>query len=159
MEDDDLGAAVEKINAGEPIPTIDPTQLEKVWGAVSRIPRDRRKDTEVSCTATCVNTDFAPKNADEEIGLMARLAILNALVERGILSDYMQTEPGRKLVFAAAATIPCNKEDLAEAVSERLLRDKPSDIVAEAKESAKSEGRDFDRPKIGERFIDWIRTH
>jgi hypothetical protein len=66
---------------------------------------------------------------------------------------------GRKRVFAAAATIPCDKNDLAEALAERVLRDASPEVVERAKEEPKNAGQDIDRPKIGEKFIDWIRAH
>jgi len=71
----------------------------------------------------------------------------------------MKDEPGRKHVFAATATIPCNKEDLAEAAAERILRDASPEMLERAKEDAKNAGQDLDRPRIGEKIVDWIRAH
>ena len=159
MESEGLNAAVERINSGAPIPAVEPSQMEYVWELISRIPVDRRKNAAVGLTAVCGNPDYAPKNPDEQVALTIRFALLNALVERGILNDYMKDEPTRKRAFAAAATIPCDKNDLAKALAERLLDDASSEVVERAKELAKNAGQDIDRTKIGEKFIDWIRTH
>src|SRR5215469_11881840 len=137
MENDDLKAAAERINSGAQIPTIEPSQIEHVWEVLSRTPLDRRLKPEVGFTAVRGNPDFAPKNPDEQVALMTRYALLDALVERGILNDYMKDESARKHVFAAAATIPCDKNDLAEALAQRLLRDASSDVVEQTKEEAK----------------------
>ncbi len=159
MEDEGLSAAAERLNSGARIPTIEPSQIEHVWEVLSRIPMDRRKNTAVGLSAVRGNPDFAPKNPDEQVALMTRYALLDALLERGILNDYMKAEPGRKHVFAAAATIPCDKNDLAEALAERMLRDASPEVVERTKEEARNAGWDIARPKIGEKFIDWIRSH
>jgi hypothetical protein len=154
-----FSAATERINSGAPIPAVEPSQIEHMWELLSRIPKDRPKNTAVGLGAVCRNLDFGSKSPDEYVALMTRFAVLDALVERGILNDYMKDEPGRKHVFAATATIPCDKADLAEALAERVLRDASPEVVARAKEEAKNAGQDIDRPKIGEKFIDWIRAH
>jgi hypothetical protein len=159
MENDDLKAAAERINAGAQIPTIEPSQIEHVWEVLSRTPMDKRENPTVGFTAVHCNPDFAPKNPDEQLALMTRYALLDALVERGILNDYMKDEAARKDVFAAAATIPCDKNDLAEALAERLLRSPSPEVVEQTKEEAKIAGWDIDRPKIGDKFIRWIRSH
>jgi hypothetical protein len=48
----------------------------------------------------------------------------------------MKDEAARKDVFAAAATIPCDKDDLAEALAERLLRSPSPEVVEQTKEEA-----------------------
>jgi len=113
MEKESLNATAERIIAGAQIPTIEPSQIEHVWEVLSRTAMDRRKKPEVGFTAARGNPDFAPKNPDEQVALMTRYALLDALVERGILNDYMKDESARKYVFAVAATIPCDKNDLA----------------------------------------------
>ena len=113
MDKDALNAAAERINAGARIPTIEPSQIEHVWNLLSRIPMASRKSSTVGLTAVCGNPDFAPKNPDEQVALMTRYALLDALLERGILNDYMKDESARKYEFAVAATIPCDKNDLA----------------------------------------------
>jgi hypothetical protein len=160
MENEGFSAATERINSGAQIPAVEPSQIEHMWEVLSRIPKDRRKNPgTVGLTAVSGNPDYAPKNPDEHVALLTRFAVLDALVERGILNDYMKDGPERKHVFAAAATIPCDKNDLVEALAERILRDASPEVVERTKEEAKNAGWDIHRPKIGEKFIDWIRTH
>ena len=159
MENDGLTAAVERLNAGAPIPTIEPSQIEHVWEALSRIPMESRKNAAVGLTAVCCNAQYAPKNPDEQVALMTRFALLDALLERGILNDYMKAEPERKHVFTAAAKIPCDKNDLADALAERRLRDAAPEAIERTKEEAKNAGWNIERPKIGDKFIHWIRDH
>jgi hypothetical protein len=96
---------------------------------------------------------------DKLFALMARYALLDALVERGTLNDYMDDESLRKRAFAAAATIPCDKNDLGEALAQRTLRNSTPDVVERTKEEARQAGWDLDRPKVGEKFIEWIHSH
>jgi hypothetical protein len=62
-------------------------------------------------------------------------------------------------VFAAAATIPCDKNDLGEALAQRMLRNSSPDVVERTKDEALQAGWDLDRPKVGETFIEWMRSH
>src|SRR6266567_6003942 len=50
-----------------------------------------------------------------------RHKLMSALVQRGVLDDYKHGEELDEKVFRAAATIPCDKNDLAEAMLPRLL--------------------------------------
>lgn len=156
---DDLRALAEEINAGAQIPTIEAAQIEQVWEALSRIPVNRRKSEDIGFTGVCVNPALAPKNAEEEVALMARYALLNALLERGFLNDHMNDESARKRVFVAAATLPCDTNDLGEALAERLLCDKPADVVERTREELKNAGWDLNRPKVVEKFVSWIHNH
>jgi len=149
--------SLERINSGAPIPTVEPSRIEHVWELYGRLPMNRYAT--VGFSAVSNNLDFGSENPDDHVAWMTRFALFNALLERGTLNDYMKDEPGRKRVFAAAATIPCDKNDLAEALAERVLRDASPEVVERAKEEAKNAGQDIDRPKIGEKFIDWIRAH
>jgi hypothetical protein len=159
MENDELRAACERINSGAQIATIEPSQIEHVWEVVSHIPIERRQNTTIGLTAARGNPDFAPSNPDQQFALMARYALLDALVERGTLNDYMDDESLRKRAFAAAATIPCDKNDLGEALAQRTLRNSTPDVVERTKEEARQAGWDLDRPKVGEKFIEWIHSH
>ncbi|HKF03688.1 MAG TPA: hypothetical protein VKB49_15320 [Candidatus Sulfotelmatobacter sp.] len=159
MEKHGLEAALERINAGAPIPTIEPSQIEHVWERLSRIRRETQQNGTVGLTAVCGNPEFAPKNPDEQIALSIRYALLDALVERGVLDDYMNDASARQHVFVAAATIPCDGNDLAEALEGKELRETSRDVVGQTKEELKNAGSDVPRPKIVEKFIDWIRSH
>jgi len=44
-------------------------------------------------------------------------------------------------------------------LAERMLRDASPEAVERIKEEAKNAGWDIERPKIGDKFIDWIRNH
>ena len=159
MNTDGLNLAAEQINAGAQIQMIEPSQIDHVWEVLSRIPVDRRTNTAIGLTAVCGNLQFAPKSPEGQVALMFRYALLDALLARGILNDYMNDELARKQVFAAAGTLPCNKNDLAEALANRLLRDAPPEVAERTREEMKNAGWDIDPPKIGEKFIEWLRSH
>ena len=65
MEKDGLDEALERIKAGAPIPTIEPSQIEHVWERLSRIRRETQQNRAVGLTAVCGNLEFAPKKPDE----------------------------------------------------------------------------------------------
>ena len=64
---------IERINAGAPIPSIEPSQLEYVWEQLSRIRRDTGQDATLAFSAFKVNPEFAPKYHDEHIALSLRV--------------------------------------------------------------------------------------
>ncbi len=95
--------------------------------------------------------------ADEQVGFMMRHGLLDALVDRGILEDYMNDPASRKKVFAAAAAVPCTKGDLGEAMAEMLLRDMPPEMVEKAREEFAKAGYDPNHLKIADKFLAWMR--
>jgi hypothetical protein len=159
MEKHGLDAALARINAGTPIPTIEPSKIEHVWERLSHIRRETQQNGIVGLTAVCGNPEFAPKNPDEQIALSLRYALFDALVQQGVLDDYMNDVSERQHVFVAAATIPCDRNDLAEALAGKGLREPSRDVVEQTKEELQKAGSDVARPKIGAKFIAWIRSH
>ena len=159
MEEHGMEAALKRINAGALIPTIEPSQIEHVWERLGPLRRETRQPGTIGLTAVCANSEFAPKNPAEQIALSIRYALLDALVERGVLDDYMNDPSARQHVFVAAATIPCDGIDLAGALARKGLREASRDLVEQTIEEPKNAGSDVARPGIDEKFIDWIRSH
>lgn len=157
MQDDAFGAATERINSGAEIPTVSPSLIEHLWVAISRIPKPQSQHTAIGLGAFALcDPDALPKNPEQRVAMMARYALLDALVERGILSEYMEDEALRKKVFAAAASLPCNKNDLGEALAEKLLRDSPPERLEEAQKELSEAGYDPTHLKVAEKFIEWM---
>ena len=71
----------------------------------------------------------------------------------------MNDESQRKRVFAAAASFPCNKNDLGEAMMHKMLRDSPPDVVQSAYEEYRQAGYDPEHPKVAERFKRWMHDN
>jgi hypothetical protein len=88
---------------------------------------------------------------------MVRYALLDALIERGVLDEYMKDEPLR--VFAAAASLPCNKEDLTEALAQRLLHEASPEVAEKAIAKMKEAGYDLNHPNVCKKFIEWMRDN
>jgi hypothetical protein len=158
MNHDAENQALEKLNAGDPIPSTDAAYLKKAWEALRDLPAERRG--KVALGAQFIFGDAAPDlttvDPSQFLAFGMRLAILQALIERGALNDYMQDDAQRAKVFHAAATMPCNKYDFAEAMSQQMLRDSPPDVAAKTKEEMLAGGLDPDHPKVIAKFIAWM---
>lgn len=155
MQIDDLDAAVGRINAGAEIATVEPSLIEYIWKAISSIPKELRQRAPAgSHLGVLAERDRIPQNPDQRAAMMMRYALLNALVAQGILDDYMKDEPLRQKVFAAAALFPCDKNDLGEAVAQRLGRDSSTDVVPKTEEEA---GYDPEHSQVGRKLIEWMR--
>ncbi len=154
-----LEAATERLNAGAQIAQVEPSLIEHMWEALSRIPRNEGQPTAVGNLAARLEPDLARRSPEHKLAMMARYALLDALIERGILDDYMKDETLRKKVFAAAAWLPCDQNDLREAVAERVLRQSRPDITQRTKEDLAQGGYDPDHLKVADKFIAWIRNN
>jgi hypothetical protein len=153
-------AATERLNAGEEIPKVDPVLIEGFWGAVSKIPKERRGHPAVGLGAfASIDPKNLPPNPEQQVAMMARYGLLDALLERGFFSEYMENESQRKKVFAAAASFPCNKDDLGEALAERLLRDSPQEEIEEANKQLQEAGYDPTHLKVMDKFIHWMEDN
>ena len=152
-----LEAATDRLNAGAQIAQVEPSLIEHMWKALSRIPRNQGQPT--GFVAARLEPDLAPRNPEQKLAMMARYALLNALIERGILDDYMKDETLREKVFAAAARLPCDKNDLLEAVAERVLQQSPPGITQQTKEDLAHLGYDPQHLKVADKFIAWMRDN
>ncbi len=59
--------------------------------------------------------------------------------------------------FVAAATMPCNKDDIAEAMIQLHLTQVPAEVAARGREEMRAEGYDPDKPMIDRKFLDWLQ--
>jgi hypothetical protein len=161
MHIDDLNAACGQIDAGGDIASIDPSLLEQVWKAISSIPREQRESAAVGHHMACarVEPDRIPQTAEQQVAMMMRYTLLNALVERGVLDEYMKDESLRRKVFATAALFPCDKHDLGEAVAQRLAFNSSPGMAQKASEELREAGYVADHPNVAGKFIAWMRDH
>jgi hypothetical protein len=159
MQGDDVHAASERFDAGEQIVQVDRSQIGHVWEAMSRIPIEARQKTAAIGVDVFGNSDLAPRTPEQQIALMARYALLDALIERGALNAYMSDESLRERVFAAAATIPCDKNDLGEVMVQRLLRESPPEVAQKVEQEMRQAGCDPDHPKMCDKFVEWMRDN
>lgn len=153
MEKEDLDAAIDRINAGAEVATVEPSLIEYMWKLMSSIPREQRHSTSPGFTGVLADPGRFPQNSDERVAMMIRYALLNSLVEGGIVDDYMKDESLRQKVFTAAALFPCDKNDLSEAVAQR---DSSPDVAQKTGEEFRQTDYDPEHPKVGEKFIEWM---
>ena len=90
---------------------------------------------------------------------MLRVSLLSSFLHRGVLSDYLLGGKLHEAIFRSAATLPCDKEELAEAVILLHLSQSPEDIAAKGMEQLRAEGYDPEKPKIDAKFLAWVRAH
>jgi hypothetical protein len=156
----DLNAVTDRINAGAEIASVEPSLIEHTWQAISSIPREQRQNTGIDLHAVAHgDPDLLPQDPAQRVAMMMRYALLDALVERGILDEFMNDESLRKKVFAAAALFPCDKNDLGEALAQQLALNSPPDVAQKTSEDFRQAGYDPDHPKVSGKFIDWMRDN
>jgi hypothetical protein len=150
-----MAAVAARVNAGDAIPEVDPSRIEYMWETMSRFPRS--KDKTVGLGAVAGSDPNAWKiDPEEQIAVVFRCKILEALIDRGVLNDFMKDEAGRNKVFAAAATLKCNRDDFGEAPAQESIREAPPEVREKMKKELRLAGCDPDHPAIVEKFIAWI---
>ena len=160
MDDfEDLETAIERLNDGVQIADVRPILIERMWEALSRISSDKRQPPAGRYVGALFDPDLVPSNPEQKLAMMVRYAVLNALIERGVLDEYMKDEVSRRKVFAAAALVPCDQNDLREAVSEKVLRQSPPHVRQKTKEELTQEGYQPDHLKVADKFIEWMRDN
>jgi hypothetical protein len=128
MQNDD-GAALARLNAGEPIAPLEFSWMERAWNLWSHLVRERRQTVGIHLGAIAGNeANLASLSPDQRIAFSFRYALLDALITAGILDRYMDDAKLREKVFAAAATLPCDKNDLGEAMMLKRLRESPQQV-------------------------------
>ena len=149
-----MDAVAARVNAGEEIPEVDPSRIEHMWDVMSRIPRGQNKT--IGLGAAGGDPNARQTDIEEQVAVVFRCKILEALVDRGVLNDFMKDEEGRKKLFVAAATLKCDKNDFGEALAQESIREAPPEVREKMKEELRLAGCDPDHPAIVEKFITWI---
>jgi len=156
MQNDD-GAAVARLNAGEPMAPVEFSWIEHAWNALGHLAPWPRHSTGIDLGAVAGNdASLASLSPEKRIAFACRYALLEALIKAGILDHYMEDAKLRQKVFAAVASLPCDKNDLGEAMMLKRLRESPPDIVEKMTEEMRQAGYDPDHPNLGEKFIAWM---
>ena len=77
-----LDAATEGLNAGAQIAQVEPSLIEHIWKALSRIPLSQRQSTGV-CVAAQLEPSLAPPSPEQQLAMILRYALLNVLYRAG----------------------------------------------------------------------------
>lgn len=144
-EHEEVRAEMEKIDQGAPIPQIEVSLVKRLWRMAGPL---------APGVANAVGSDEL--TSQQFVAQFWRGNLLNALIGRGVLRDYVQDEESMDKAITAAATIPCSKNDVAEAAVLFHLSQQPPEIARKAKEEMKREGLDVDNPGIDGKFIQWM---
>lgn len=160
MQPEDFGSAVARLNAGGELQPVDASLLENLWNAMSRIPKPQGNNVAIGIDAiTGFDPNALPLNADKQVAVMMRYAVLEALQQRGVLVDYMTNDAAKKRVFEAAATFPCDKNDLSEALAESALRNAPPERQKVMMAELTKAGYDPDHLAVADKFVAWMNEH
>jgi hypothetical protein len=106
MHKDDIAAAVERLIAGAEIPAIVPSLIEAVWNGINSVPREERQ--RMMMTGIMVDLVDPAQTPEQIFALSLRYGLLDALIELGILDDYMQDESSWTRVFAGLPQPPAS---------------------------------------------------
>ncbi|HWY69326.1 MAG TPA: hypothetical protein VNX88_11705 [Terriglobales bacterium] len=95
---------------------------------------------------------------DKFHGLVIRLGLLRSFFERNVLRDYLHGGDFADEVFQAAASLPCDRDDVGEAMVQMAMKQRPEVDCSEFKREMIAHGYDPDAPKIDSKFLAWMRN-
>lgn len=150
-----LDEATRRLNTGEPIPPVEAALIENIWMLASRIPRERLETAAIGLGAIC-NPGAPQPEPEQQVALMARYMLLDALIQRGVLAPFMTDEALRKKVFSASAKMPCNRDDIGEALAYKMLVDSQAEQLEKTRAESLEAGLDPDHPQLDDKFLAWI---
>ena len=152
----------EDLNKGAPIPTVRPSDIEQLWYAMPHIKADNPPRPNVAMGMGVVasyGVEAAADRPEEFFSVSHRHQLLSYLVGKGVLNDYKHGEELDERVFRAAATVPCDIQDLGETILPLLFAKSPPDEVAKAKKDMLAHGYDPDKPNLEGKFLNWLRDN
>lgn len=151
----------EQFNAGAPIPPVSPSDLKNLWEVSRRMNADMppRPGGAIGLSVfAAYGFEAASASPEVRVPIQLRYQLLAALVERGVLKDYLHEGELDERAIRAAVTIPCDKIDLGEAMIPQALAMAPAESAAKAKEEMRAGGYDPDKPNADIKFLDWLRN-
>jgi hypothetical protein len=148
------------LNAGAPVPTVDPEELKHMWLALKKLQSEIPGEVRALGLGAIAGAGHLLKRDPTEsdyMSFMMRASILQSLLDRQVLRDFDMEEERANSVFQAAATIPLNKDDLGEALMQQRLSEQTAEEAAKVKAAWRAEGYDPDRPLIDLKFLDFMQ--
>ncbi len=156
-----LQAVIKQFNDGAPIAPVSASDIKQLWDATRRMNADMPPSAEVRAIGLSVYAAYgfeaASAGPEQFMPIQWRHTLMSALVERGVLDDYKNGGELDEKVFRAAATIPCNKEDIGETMMPLVFAQISAEDGKKAKEEMLAGGYDPDKPNIDGKFLDWLR--
>lgn len=108
--------------------------------------------------AAAYGFEAASSSPELRVPIELRCQLLAALVERGVLKDYLHGVELDERAISAAATMPCDKIDLGEAMIPQMLATYSAETVEKVKEEMRAGGCDPDKPNVDRKFLEWLRN-
>ena len=160
MAGDESNDFLERFNReGGAVPATNPEHLKKMWKC-SRDPRVMGSATKTSGlgAAGIDPSELGDAPREKVHALAIRLELLRSLFERSVLHDYLSGDDFADEVFQAAASLPCDRDDVVEAMAQLAMKQRPKADCSELKREMIAHGIDPDHPRVDSRFLAWIKT-
>ncbi len=157
MDFDELLALQKQFEKGAPVPAVDSSDIKRVWVAHKAMEAEYGPRPDTATGLGALGFDQSSLTASDLHGLSTRHQLLITLFGRGVLPQYQNGDDLDERVFRAAATVPFNYEEWAEAMMALKIPEYPPEAVAKVKQDFRDHGYDLDHPKIDAKFLAWMR--
>lgn len=156
IEAEDYLDVTKQFEAGVPALAVDLEYFRSVWQNTADYREYAKDDPVTSISATVMGVNDGVHTTEQAFAVWIRSMLLDALVQRGVLPGNGAT-PLPEAVLVAAATMPCDKTDIAEALILRHLLKAPAEEVVWFRHEAAMNGYDPEHPCIDAKFLAWLR--
>ena len=158
MPEDHTSDLADRFNReGGPVPEADPELLKKFWQRGREFQRMGETIKTYGLGALGIDaSELGDAPRDKLTVLTLRLGLLQSLFERNVLRDYLRGDELSDEVFQATASLPFDKEDIAEAMILLKMKHQPQLDYSEIMREMDAHGYNPDEPRIDSRFLEWI---
>jgi hypothetical protein len=159
MPEDQTSDFADRFNReGGPVPEANPEHLRRMWKHARENASLGKGKTSGFGALGLDASDLGDAPRDKITILTLRLGLVQSLCERNVLRDYLHGDELAEEVFQAAASLPCDKEDVAEAMVLLTMKQQPQLDYSELRREMTAHGYNPDEPKIDSKFLEWIRN-
>ncbi len=156
-EHEEVRAEMQKVEEGAPIPPLEISIAKEMWEASLVALRGVTVVPVETHTANAAGTSSL--NSKQFVSQFWRGNLLTSLIGRGVLREFLQDEQSVQKLIIAAATFPCKRDDVGEAMILFRLTQVAREEARKTKAAMKQEGFDPDNLNIDSRFIQWMKDN
>jgi len=160
LDREGLEAAMAGFSAGETIPAVDSAIIKKMVKAGNAMMSDAQLTSNPAIGLAAYagyGFDASSLRPQELLAVSFRVHLLDALIRRGVLNEYLQDETLCEKLYLAAATIPLDENGLAEALLLLELTQAPAETATKVRKELMQEGCDTGTPEIDKKFVAWLK--
>jgi hypothetical protein len=152
-----MHSLIAEVNRGASIPQVSTADVKQIWDATRQMNADRppRPGFAIGLSVFLAYGVSCAAEPERFMSAQWRYTLLADLIDRGLLTEWVQNGEPDERVFEAAATVDCTLEDLGRATLKTLMQS-DAEFATHATEALRAQGPDH--PEIKRRIEELLRN-